>query len=104
MSDDPFSKQVAATDASGTARYGAETWKADCDALGRISPGGVPRDDMARILSQSDPAGLIHNLARAARCAAIEAKPGEQIDRDIENEYMAQRQAEREAYRKRRSW
>jgi|SRR5215831_15692270 len=100
---DKFSKDIAAADANGKARYGDAGWNADIAALGRV-PGGVPRGDMERILAQPDPAGTLHQLARAARCASIEARPGEPIDREIENEYVAQRQAEREAFRKRRGW
>ena len=103
MSDDPFSKQIAATDANGKARYGDDAWNADVAALGRVA-GGVPRSDMEKILAQADPAGTIHQLARAARCAALEARPGEPIDREIENEYTAQREKDREAHRRRRGW
>jgi len=102
--DDPFSKQIAAADASGKSRYGEEGWTADCAALGRASPSGVSRGDMERILSQPDPAGTIHQLARAARCQQLEAVPGQRVDADIEAEYVAQRQAERKAFRERRGY
>ena len=101
--EDKFSKDIAATDANGKARYGDDVWNADVAALGRV-PGGVPRGDMEKILAQQDPAGTIHQLARAARAQALEARPGEPIDREIETEYMQQRQLERENFRKRRGW
>jgi hypothetical protein len=104
--EDKFSKDIAAADANGKQRYGDETWNADIAALSRVAAagGGVPRGDMERILAEADPAGTIHQLARAARALALEAKPGEPIDREIENEYIAQREKDREAHRRRRGW
>ena len=103
VDDTKFQNRIAKTEADGETRYGKENWSSAINAIGRsVGPQGVPQDQMRAVIEGADGAGELYQAGRALLAQQIEARPGEKVDPDLEAQYSAMREKEREAHWKRK--
>jgi len=93
MSDEKLMQDCQRVEQAGSARYGADRWKASLDAIGR--QGGVSEANMRQIVTAPDAAGLLYAMGREALLQQSDAG-----DHESERIYRQMREDERAEYRK----
>jgi hypothetical protein len=101
MDEDQQAHRLAAVDAEGVARYGADAWMTMCTSMGRQ---GVNRDALANIIAAPN---AVSQLARVGQEALLlEMQASERIHtseyRDLDEAFRTLRDAQRQEYKDRR--
>jgi hypothetical protein len=93
MTDDALAKKLSAIEKNGETRFGKDGWDTAIAAVGRLTPKGIPPEQMRAIADSDDPAGFLMNAGRHQ--LMDEASNG---SKEAEAAYTALRHKEREAH------